>query len=123
MDINDPRDLGLDPARLARIPAFLVERDLTPGLLAGAQDLAARDGKPILRSPLGAARADGEPLRDDAMFRIASMTKPVTSVAFMMLLEQGRVTLDQQVDTIVPEFEDIQVYDGGGAGVPFRTKA
>jgi CubicO group peptidase (beta-lactamase class C family) len=123
MEISDPRDFGFDPERLARIPAFLEERYVKPGLLAGAQVLVARDAKPVLFSTLGAARADGEPLRDDAIFRIASMTKPVTSVAFMMLLEQGRVTLDLPVDTIVPEFKDIQVYDGGGAGVPFRTKA
>jgi CubicO group peptidase (beta-lactamase class C family) len=51
------------------------------------------------------------------------MTKPITSIAFMMLLEEGRVTLDQPVETIVPEWKDLGVYDGGGAGVPFRTKA
>ena len=122
MDISDPRELGFDPERLARIPAFLEERYLKPGLLAGTQVMVAREGKPVLFATQGAARTDGEPLRDDGLFRIASMTKPVTSVAFMMLFEQGKVTLDQPVHTILPEFRDIQVYDGGGAGTPFRTK-
>ena len=122
MDISDPKDLGFDADRLALIPAFLDETYVKTGLLAGTQVLVAREGRPVLLSTLGAARADGEPLRDDSMFRIASMSKPVTSVAFMMLLEQGKVTLDQPVDTVIPEFQDIGVYDGGGAGVPFRTR-
>ncbi|HEY5722053.1 MAG TPA: serine hydrolase domain-containing protein [Allosphingosinicella sp.] len=122
MDISDPRELGFDPERLARIPAFLDERYVNPGLLAGTQVMVAREGKPVLFATQGAARADGEPLRDDSLFRIASMTKPVTSVAFMMLFEQGKVTLDQPVHTVLPEFMDIPVYDGGGAGTPFRTK-
>ena len=122
METSDPSDLGFDPERLARIPAFLDERYVKPSLLAGTQVLVAREGQPVLFSTLGAARADGEPLRDDAIFRIASMTKPVTSVAFMMLLEQGKVTLDQPVETILPEFRDTPVYDGGGASAPFRTK-
>ncbi|HYE27447.1 MAG TPA: serine hydrolase domain-containing protein [Allosphingosinicella sp.] len=113
---------GFDPERLARIDRFLDERYLAPGLLAGAQILVARDGKVVHFTSAGAARATGEPLREDGLFRIASMTKPVTSIAFMILLEEGRVTLDQPVETIIPEWKDLGVYDGGGAGVPFRTR-
>ncbi len=50
------------------------------------------------------------------------MTKPITSVAFMMLVEQGLVAVDTPVHHVLPEFKDIGVYDGGGGGVPFVTK-
>jgi CubicO group peptidase (beta-lactamase class C family) len=122
MEQADAKTMGFDPARLARIDRFLEERYLAPGLLKGAQVLVAREGKIVHFSTQGAARDDGTPLRDDALFRIASMTKPVTSVAFMMLLEEGRVTLDQPVHSIVPEWRELGVFDGGGAGVPFRTR-
>ncbi len=122
MDLTDADKMGFDPGRLARLPAFLEERYIGPGLLAGAQLLVAREGEVVHFSSLGAARENGEPLRDDAIFRIASMTKPVTSIAFMMLLEEGKVALDQPVDTVLPEWKQLGVYDGGGAGAPFRTK-
>jgi len=123
MERVEAAEAGFDPERLARIDRFLDERYIAPGLLAGAQLLVARDGKVAHFITAGTARATGEPLREDALFRIASMTKPITSIAFMMLLEEGRVTLDQPVETIVPEWKSLGVYDGGGAGVPFRTKA
>jgi CubicO group peptidase (beta-lactamase class C family) len=114
---------GFDPERLARIDRLLEESYIAPGLLAGAQILVAREGKAAHFATFGSARSDGEPLREDALFRIASMTKPITSIAFMMLLEEGRVTLDQPVDSVIPEWKGLGVYDGGGAGVPFRTRA
>lgn len=123
MERIEAAEAGLDPERLARIDRFLDERYIAPGLLAGAQLLIARDGKVAHFTSAGTARATGEPLRDDALFRIASMTKPVTSIAFMILLEEGRVTLDQPVETVIPEWKSLGVYDGGGGGVPFRTKA
>ena len=123
MERADASEMGFDPERLGRIDRFL-ERAATsqPGLLEGAQVLVAREGKVVHFSSLGAARASGEPLRDDALFRIASMTKPVTSVAFMMLVEEGRVALDPPVDKVIPEWKELRVYDGGGAGAPFRTR-
>jgi CubicO group peptidase (beta-lactamase class C family) len=123
MERVDPAGAGFDPERLARIDRFLDERYIAPGLLAGAQILVARDGKVAHFASAGSARASGEALREDALFRIASMTKPVTSIAFMILLEEGRVTLDQPVESVIPEWKDLGIYDGGGAGVPFRTKA
>ncbi len=122
MERIDAAEAGFDPERLARIDRFLDDRYIAPGLLAGAQILLARDGRVAHFASAGAARAGGEPLRDDALFRIASMTKPVTSIAFMMLVEEGRVTLDQPVETVIPEWKGLGVYDGGGAGVPFRTR-
>jgi CubicO group peptidase (beta-lactamase class C family) len=118
----DAAEMGFDPARLARIDDFLATRYVEPGLYAGTQVLVAREGKVVHFGTQGAARADGRPMADDAIFRIASMTKPVTSVAFMMLLEEGRVTLDQPVESVIPEWKGLGVYNGGGAGVPFLSK-
>jgi CubicO group peptidase (beta-lactamase class C family) len=122
MERVEAAQAGFDPERLALIDRFLEERYLAPGLLAGTQVLIAREGKVVHFATAGKARATGEPLLEDSLFRIASMTKPVTSIAFMMLVEEGKVTLDQPVDTLIPEWKDLGVYDGGGAGVPFRTR-
>ncbi|TMJ16671.1 MAG: beta-lactamase family protein [Alphaproteobacteria bacterium] len=122
MIFADAAEMGFDPDRLARIDDFLATRYVEPGLYAGTQVLVAREGKVVHLGSQGAARADGRPMQDDALFRIASMTKPVTSVAFMMLLEEGRVTLDQPVESVIPEWKSLGVYNGGGAGVPFLTK-
>jgi CubicO group peptidase (beta-lactamase class C family) len=110
----DPRSLGFDPDRLARIDAFLERDYLAPRRLPHAQLLIARDGVPVHFSTLGEA-APGVPLREDAIFRIASMTKPVASVAYMMLLEEGRTSLDQPVETVVPELKDLRVQGRDGA--------
>lgn len=122
MERIDAAEAGFDPDRLARIDRFLDERYFAPELLAGAQLLVARDGKVVHLSTAGRARASGEPMREDAIFRIASMTKPVTSIAFMMLVEEGKVSLDQLVETVIPEWKALGVYDGGGAGVDFITR-
>ncbi|HEX8062445.1 MAG TPA: serine hydrolase domain-containing protein [Allosphingosinicella sp.] len=122
MEKVDAGQAGFDPERLARIDAFLDENYLAPELLAGAQLLIAREGKVVHFSTAGKARADGGPMGEDTLFRIASMTKPITSIAFMMLVEEGRVTLDQPVETIIPEWKGMGVYEGGGAGVPFLVR-
>ena len=118
---DDPRSLGFAPDRLARIDAFLTERYLDNGLLPHAQLLVARDGAIAHFSHLGNARSDGTPVGPDTLFRIASMTKPITSVLFMMLVEEGRVALDTPVHRVLPELKGIGVYAGGGGGVPFVT--
>lgn len=119
MDLADPEALGFNPARLARIRAFLVERYVGPGRLPHADLLLARGGQPFYRVTLGQARADGTPLQDDAIYRIASMTKALTSAAFMMLLEEGKVALDDPVTRVIPEFAGLGVYTGGGGDAPF----
>jgi CubicO group peptidase (beta-lactamase class C family) len=122
MERVEAAEAGFDAGRLARIDAFLDEHYFEPELLAGAQLLVAREGKVVHFSTAGKARTDGGPMGEDTLFRIASMTKPITSIAFMMLVEEGKVTLDQTVDTIIPEWKGIGVYDGGGGGVPFLVK-
>ncbi|HEU0133470.1 MAG TPA: serine hydrolase domain-containing protein, partial [Allosphingosinicella sp.] len=122
MDRVDAAGAGFDPVRLGRIDAFLAERYLEPELLAGAQLLIAREGKVVHFSTAGKARASGEPMGEDSIFRIASMTKPVTSLAFMILFEEGKVTLDQPVESVIPEWRSLGVYEGGGGGAAFVTR-
>jgi CubicO group peptidase (beta-lactamase class C family) len=122
MDLADPATLGFDAARLARIAPFLQERYLDSGRFKGLQLLVARDGQPVHFSSAGAMREDGRPVQPDTLFRIASMTKPVTSVAFMMLVEEGKVALDDPVHRVIPEWRDLGVWDGGGGAAPFATR-
>ena len=117
--MSGPIQAGMNLERLARIAPFLEERYIGPGKLPMADVLVARDGEPVYRATLGNARADGTPLGKDAIFRIASMTKPVTSIAFMQLVEEGKVALDDPVARVIPEFANLGVYAGGGGAAPF----
>lgn len=103
------RAAGMDPDRLEALVDFLDRSYLATGKLPHMQWLLSRDEQPLVAVTRGAARATGEPLRDDALFRIASMTKPITSVAFMMLVEAGAVALDTPVAAVIPEFADLRV--------------
>jgi CubicO group peptidase (beta-lactamase class C family) len=122
MVIADPNAHGFDGARLRRIDAFLRDRYLDTGLLPNAQLLVARDGEVVHFSSQGAAREGGRTIDEGSLYRIASMTKPITSVAFMMLVEEGLVAVDTPVHHVLPEFKGVGVYNGGGAGVPFVTR-
>ncbi len=115
MDRAAARAAGMDPDRLDALIGHLDRTYLASGKLAHMQLLVSRDEQPLLSMARGAARASGEPLRDDALFRIASMTKPVTSVAFMMLVEAGKVALDTPVADVIPEFADLRVGRGNRA--------
>ncbi|MEO0032817.1 MAG: hypothetical protein RIS94_2575 [Pseudomonadota bacterium] len=82
--------------------------------MPGAAILIARDGQPVWRAALGSARADGTPMTTRTICRIASMTKPMVSLAFMMLVEEGKVSLSDPVTGVIPEFAGLGVYAGGG---------
>ncbi|NBB15141.1 serine hydrolase [Caulobacter sp. SLTY] len=121
--IAAPEKHGFDPARLRDIDAFLKHRYLDTGRLPHAQLLIARDGEIVHLSSQGAAREGAAaPIDEGSLFRIASMTKPVTSVAFMKLVEDGKVAVDTPVEEVLPEFKGVGVYAGGGGGVPFMTR-
>ena len=123
MKIAKPGNHGLDADRLDAIDAFLKERYLDSGKLPHVQLLLAHEGKIVHFYSAGKAREEGENAIDEAsLFRIASMTKPITSIAFMMLVEQGKVAVDTPVHHVLPEFKGLGVYNGGGGGVPFQTK-
>ncbi|MEO8311235.1 MAG: serine hydrolase domain-containing protein [Caldimonas sp.] len=117
LTIASPRSLGFDPERLARIDRFLAERYVDPGLLPCALLLVARRGELVHRSVLGHASLERrQPLAEDTIFRIYSMTKPVTSVAFMMLVEEGRIALDDPVAKWIPSWCDLRVFRSGVPG-------
>jgi CubicO group peptidase (beta-lactamase class C family) len=123
MQLKAPEKHGFDPARLNRLDTFLKERYLESGRLPHAQVLVSRDGEIVHFSSQGAARQGSDrPIDEGSLFRIASMTKPVTSVGFMMLVEDGKVAVDTPVHEVLPEFKDIGVYAGGGGSVPFMTR-
>lgn len=113
VDAGVARAAGMDAAKLRALVDHIGRTYVEPGRLPHMQLLVSRDEQPLLTAHGGIARATGEPLGGDALFRIASMTKPVTSVAFMMLVEQGLVALDDPVEKIIPEFRDLAV---GAAG-------
>jgi CubicO group peptidase (beta-lactamase class C family) len=121
MDIVEPATLGMDAGRLRAIDPFLRERYLDSGRFKGMQLLVSRDGRPVHFSSMGQMR-DGQDVAGDTLFRIASMTKPVTSVAFMQLVEEGKVALDDPVHRVIPEWKGLGVYEGGGGSAPFVTK-
>ncbi len=122
MIIADPESHGFDQARLAHLEAFIDERYVQSGKLPNVQLLVGRDDAIVHFSSHGTAREGGAAIDETSLFRIASMTKPVTSIAFMQLLEAGKVALDTPVHHILPELKGVGVYNGGGAGVPFATK-
>ena len=124
MQIKNPANHGFDAGRLNRIDGFLKDRYLDTGKLPHAQLLISRDGEIVHFSSQGAAREGASKTIDEgSIFRIASMTKPITSVAFMMLVEEGKVAIDTPVAQVLPELKDLGVYNGGGGGVPFITRA
>lgn len=118
-ELADAGTLGFDDKRLARIAPFLAKTYIDSGRLPNAQLVIARDGQPVHYTKLGSMGDDKRELRDDALFRIASMTKPVTSIAIMQLVEQCEVALEEPVARIFPEFADLKVYAGGGGAIPF----
>ena len=114
--------LGFSAARLRRIDDFLQARYIDTGRLPGALTLVARRGEVAHLGVLGAADiARGTPLEADGLFRIYSMTKPLTSVAFMMLVEQGAVALDDPVEKFIPSWRDLGVFVAGAPPL-FQTR-
>ena len=89
--------------RLNRIDLFLQKNYIDKGKIPGAQILVAKNGKVEHFSNLGLIDvAKDKPVEKDSIFRIASMTKPITSVALMMLYEQGRFQLNEPISNFIP---------------------
>lgn len=106
-----PGSQGLSPERLARIDAMLknaVEEGNIPGVVA----LIARNGKIVFYNAYGMAdNASKKELKKDAIFRIASQSKAITATAVMMLWEEGRFKLDDNINKYIPEFGEAQILD------------
>ncbi|HYD44118.1 MAG TPA: serine hydrolase domain-containing protein, partial [Phenylobacterium sp.] len=114
--------LGFSKDRLERIGEFLRERYVAPGRLPGAQLLIARRGEPAHEALIGLRDVErGKPVESDTIFRIYSMTKPITSVAIMMLVEEGLVALDDPVAKFIPEWANLGVFVAGGPQL-FQTR-
>ena len=117
-----PETLGLCSKRLARIDQFLAERYIASGRLPCVQLQVARQGQLVHQTVLGQANLEtGAAMAEDSIVRIYSMTKPITSVAFMMLVEQGLVALDDPVHRFIPAWKNLGVYVAGLPGA-FQTR-
>ena len=104
-----PEQVGLSAAQLAKI-TDLLKADVAAGKIPGAVLLVARHGKVALHEAIGKIDpAKDAPMTKDALFRIYSMSKPITTVAAMMLVEEGKMRLDDPVSKFLPEFEKMQV--------------
>ena len=98
---------GLDAARLERITDHLERNYIVPQKIMGAQIAVARRGQVAYRKSFGSMDLErNKPMADDAIFRIYSMTKPITSVALMMLYEKGYFQLNDPVSRYVPSWKD-----------------
>ena len=104
-----PEIVGLSTERLGRI-GEVMQRYVDEGRLGGAVALVARDGKVAYLQACGNLDPKtGAPMTTDAIFRIASQSKAVTSVAVMILFEQGRILLDDPISKYIPEFKNSTV--------------
>jgi CubicO group peptidase (beta-lactamase class C family) len=106
-----PEDVGLSSERLERIGGT-IQKSIDDGRIAGATCLVARHGRIAYFKAFGMADRDAKkPMRTDRIFRICSMSKPIISVAVMMLYEEGRFTLEEPVSDFIPEFKNVKVLD------------
>lgn len=119
---DKPEAVGMSSERLQRLNQ-LIERKIKEEKIVGALTLVARRGKLVHLATAGHADLEAnKPLRSDAIFRIYSMSKPITTVAAMMLYEEGRFQIDDPVAMYLPEFKDVQVYGEGGALVKPKSQ-
>ncbi|WP_333773067.1 serine hydrolase domain-containing protein [Streptomyces sp. IBSBF 3136] len=117
----DPDEAGLDPQALGRLDRFFA-RHVEEGRLPGFLVSVARGGRVAHLTAYGHRDvAAGQPVGTDTLWRIYSMTKPVTAVAVLQLVEDGRLSLDDPVDRYLPAFAGPRVYEGG-SGTAVRTR-
>jgi CubicO group peptidase (beta-lactamase class C family) len=104
-----PEEVGMSPERLGRLDAAM-QKAVDSGELPGAVVLIARDGQLVYAKSFGwQDREKKIPMRNDSIFRLYSMTKPVVSVAAMILVEEGKLGLQEPVSKYIPEFKDMKV--------------
>jgi len=106
----NPEAAGFDAARLARIDEHFRRAYVEPGKIAGYQVAVGRRGHLAHRSTVGTMDLEtGEQLHDQAIWRLYSMTKPITGVALLSLMEQARVKLNDPIHRFLPEWRDVKV--------------
>jgi len=119
----DPAEVGLDEERLGRLTTYL-DRLVSTGRIPGWLAVVSRAGKVAYLGKGGHRNVEeGLPVETDTIFRIYSMTKPITSVAAMMLLEEGAFELTTPVADLIPSFRDQRVYVGGSDLKPVTVPA
>ena len=118
-----PESVGMSSQRLAKINAAL-KKEVADGSFRGAVVMVARKGKLVYQDAVGMQTAD-KPMQQDTVFRIYSMTKPLVSVAAMMLVEDGRIQLTDPVGKFLPGFDKMQVSVGTktAEGTAYNTVA
>jgi CubicO group peptidase (beta-lactamase class C family) len=123
LDVSKPEDVGMSSERLTRI-APLIKGHVTAKDFSGAVTLVARKGKVVHFEAQGSMDIEtNKPMRKDTLFRMASMTKPITAVAVLMLMEEGKLTLSDPVSKFIPEFKNPKLAmwnmpsDPRGAGI------
>ena len=117
-----PEEVGLSSSRLARIGDHM-KRYIDAGKIAGTLTLVARRGQVAYLEPQGHLEIERRrPVTADAVWRIYSMTKPITSVGLMMLYEEGRFQLDDPVHRFIPSWQNLRVFVGGNYPT-FKTAA
>ena len=110
MNTVSPESVGFSSARLKRVDQVM-QKYVDQGKLPGVLSLVARRGQVAHLSKIGWMNVEAQkPIAFDTLFRIYSMTKPITSVAVMMLYEEGRLFLSDPVAKYIPEFEDVKVF-------------
>ena len=120
---TDPASAGFDPERLARLDRHL-QRYVDEGKLPGWSLLVGRRGRIVHLATSGLRDVEaGLPVEADTIFRIYSMTKPIVSVAVMMLFEQGAFELTDPVSRFIPSFADARVFAGGSELKPVTVPA
>jgi len=106
-----PEKVGMSATRLKQIDKHL-QNYIDKQWVAGAVGIVARNGKIVYHNSLGYSNiANKTPMKKDDIFHIMSMTKPVVSLAIMMLYEENRLMLDEPVSNYIPEFKNLQVLD------------
>jgi CubicO group peptidase (beta-lactamase class C family) len=119
----EPAEVGFDPKRLENLDRHFA-RYVDTGLLAGWQIVVTRRGEVAHASTYGHRDIEaGAAVTPDTLWRIYSMTKPVTSVAAMMLWEEGRFELTDEISRWIPEFADVKVWDKGTTLRPYTVPA
>lgn len=109
LPVTPPKDVGLSSQRLEQVSTF-VDSLVASGEVPGAVAIVAYKGKVVLRKVAGLAERDPKrPMNYDTIFRLASMTKPLTSTAILMLFEEGKIALDDPVAKYIPEFATLKV--------------
>jgi len=109
-----PESVGMSSARLARLDQVINRRYVDGGYLPGMLTYIWRKGQLVHTGMSGQTDLErGKPMREDAIFRIYSMSKPITAVALMMLVEEGLIGLDDTVHSHIPGWKDLAVYASG----------